>query len=55
MFRCYDLSLICDYRHFYYVIKFYYLCTLNRNGISRQVNGKQKGIIHFTRDHSILK
>jgi hypothetical protein len=49
------LRELCEYPHFYYVIIFYYLCTLNRNGISRQVNGKQEGIIHFTRDHSILR
>jgi len=35
------------------IIYLYYLCTLLRNGISRQVNGKQEGIIHFTGDHTI--
>ena len=40
---------------FYYIIFYYYLCSLNRNGISREVNGKQEGIVHFAGNHSILR
>jgi hypothetical protein len=39
----------------YIVIFYYYLCNLLLNGISRRVNGKQKSIIYFSRDHSIFR